>query len=102
MDMRIDKDIMLTMGKDKEKAKNSYLNIYFQILNIINTKDILHVYRFTGNPDDDGYLAAAEFQAEIDAQTDPQSYRDLYAIHMNNPSNYSLPRRVRFGVIFNF
>lgn len=102
LDMRIDKDIMLTMGKDKENARDTYLNIYFQILNLLNTKNILRVYRYTGNPDDDGYLAAAEFQAEIEAQTDAQSYRDLYAIYINNPSNYSLPRRVRFGVILNF
>lgn len=102
LDLRVDKDFMLALGKDKENKRDTYLNVYFQILNLLNTKNILRVYRYTGNPDDDGYLAASEFQAEIEAQTDPQSYRDLYAIYINNPANYSLPRRVRFGVIFNF
>lgn len=102
LDLRVDKDFIIAMGEDKERPRNTHLNVYFQILNLLNTKNIMRVYRYTGNPDDDGYLAAAEFQAEIEAQTDSQSYRDLYAIQINNPSNYSLPRRIRFGVIFNF
>ncbi|MCD4745957.1 MAG: carboxypeptidase regulatory-like domain-containing protein [Bacteroidales bacterium] len=99
MDVRFDKDIDLSLGKNK---KSSYLNVYFQILNILNTKNILGVYPATGNPDDDGYLAAAEWQRQIDEQLDSQAYRDLYAIRINNPANYSLPRRIRVGVIFNF
>ena len=62
----------------------------------------MFVYPATGNPDDDGYLAAPEWQREINEQLDPQSYRDLYAIFINNPGNYSAPRTIRLGVIFNF
>jgi hypothetical protein len=60
------------------------------------------VYRYTGNPDDDGFLQAPEYQAQINAYVDPYSFRDLYSVAVNNPYNYSLPRRIRLGVIFGF
>lgn len=104
IDMRVDKDFKInwTKGKDGKKAKSSTLNVYVDFQNLLNTKNILSVYRKTGNPDDDGYLAAAEFQSSIQSQTNEQSFRDLYAVAVNNPGNYSLPRRVRLGFILNF
>ena len=102
MDMKIDKDIYI---KRKEGAKNKnphYLNVYVQILNVLNTQNIISVYRYTGNADDDGYLAAAEHQAAINSYNDTQSFRDLYSTRINNPYNYVLPRRVRLGVMFSF
>ncbi|MBI1286647.1 MAG: TonB-dependent receptor plug domain-containing protein [Flavobacteriales bacterium] len=104
IDMRVDKDITInwTKGKVGKKAKSSNLNVYVDFQNLLNTKNILSVYRKTGNPEDDGYLAAAEFQSSIAAQTNEQSFRDLYAVAVNNPGNYSLPRRVRLGFILNF
>lgn len=102
IDARLDKDIPLNFGKKEGKPKPANLTIYLQVLNILNTKNIIRVYRLTGNPDDDGYLAAAEFQNNIAAQNDEQSYRDLYGIKINNPNNYSQPRRIRLGVMFNF
>ena len=103
LDLRVDKDIYFKMNKAKgDNAKQAYMNIYFQILNLLNTKNIINVYSYTGNPDDDGYLTAPEWQREINNQLDPQSFRDLYGIYVNNPSNYSSPRQIRFGLIFNF
>jgi len=72
------------------------------MLNALNTKNILGVFPATGNPDDDGYLAAAEWQRQINSQVDPQSYRELYAIRTNYPWNYSSPRQIRIGIQFNF
>ena len=60
------------------------------------------VYAATGNPDDDGYLAAAEYQNVIDNQLDSQAYREMYSIKVNSPYNYSSPRQIRLGIIFNF
>ena len=103
IDARIDKDVTLQLGKkDSKKSKEVYLNIYLQVLNVLNTKNITDVYAATGNADDDGYLAAAEYQAGINAQIDPQSYKDLYALRVNSPYNYSSPRRLRLGVSLNF
>lgn len=104
IDMRIDKDVMIKWNKPKDgkPAKTSMLNIYLDLQNLLNTQNILSVYRKTGNPDDDGYLAAAEFQTSIQSQTDEQSFRDLYAVAVNNPFNYSRPRRFRVGLMLNF
>ena len=101
MDLRVDKDIPLTMGKGDNPRKGN-LNVYVSINNVLNTRNVINVYPATGNPDDDGYLAAPEWQREINEQLDPQSYRDLYAIFINSPFNYSSPRTIRLGLIFNF
>jgi hypothetical protein len=93
IDARLDRDITVRVGK-----KAIDLNVYFQVLNVLNTQNIISVYGATGNPDDDGYLAAAEYQNLIQQQTSEASFRDLYAISINRPGNYSLPRRIRFGV----
>ncbi|HOI86745.1 MAG TPA: carboxypeptidase-like regulatory domain-containing protein [Lentimicrobium sp.] len=99
IDGRVDKDINLSWGEGK---RESYLNVYLQVLNILDSKNIMSVYSATGNPDDDGYLAAAEYQTQINTQLDTQAYRDLYSIRINSPFNYSLPRQIRLGLIFNF
>ena len=100
IDAKIDRDIDFKWSKNSKKQ--SYLNVYFQIMNVLNTQNVINVYRATGNPGDDGYLAAAEWQTQINQQIDSQSYRDLYSVAVNASGNYSLPRRVRFGVILGF
>jgi hypothetical protein len=103
LDLRVDKDIYFRMGKEKgDNTKMAYVNVYFQFLNILNTQNIVNVYPYTGNPDDDGYLSAPEWQRQINSQIDPNSFRDLYSVYVNNPNNYSSPRQIRFGVILNF
>ena len=107
LDLKIERDFNLG-GKEKEKngvkvkGFQSYLNVYFQILNLLNTANVISVYRKTGNADDDGYLADASTQVGISAQTDEQAYRDQYAIKVNNPDNFSTPRQVRLGIAWNF
>ena len=104
MDLRIDKNIDLNWGGKKEgtQKKAAGLNIYLQVLNILNTQNILGVYRYTGNPNDDGYVNDAGAQTVIAAQASQQSFRDLYGVKVNNPANYSLPRRIRIGMLLSF
>jgi hypothetical protein len=102
VDARFDKDITINWGKNGEKEKTSTLNLYFQVLNIFNFENIMGVYPSTGNPDDDGYLAAAEWQREINEQLNPETFREMYRIFINNPGSYSSPRMIRFGMIVNF
>lgn len=98
VDMRLDKDIYLK----SDGNKNTYINVYLQVLNLLNTVNVLAVYPATGVPDDDGYLAAAEWQREINEQTNPEAYRALYAFALDRPWYYSSPRQIRLGVLFNF
>ena len=102
-DLRVDKNIELTWGKKEgDNKKTANLNIYLQVLNLLNTRNILGVYNYTGNPDDDGYLASAAGQTVQKNSINPTAYTDQYNIYLNNPSNYSRPRTIRIGVLLDF
>jgi hypothetical protein len=73
-----------------------------QINNLLNTQNILGVYGATGTPDDDGYLADARYDQIIEQQNSEISYREYYALKINNPYNYGLPRTIRLGVKLDF
>jgi len=102
LDLQVDKTIDLEFGKENEKKKRAYLNVYVRVTNLLNQFNVLGVYRATGVVDDDGYLAAAEWQSTIQNKLDEQAYRDLYSMNMNNPYNISQPRTIRLGVKFDF
>ena len=98
---KINKRFSLDVGQLDNKKKLGF-NVYLQVQNLLNTMNVRSVYRATGNPDDDGYLSDASAQTDINAQNDPQSFRDMYMMKINNPSNYSLPRMARLGIEINF
>jgi hypothetical protein len=97
IDAKLDKDF-----KVGNPDQSYYFNIYLLVQNVLNTANILGVYRFTGNPGDDGYLESAIGQQVLSAQPNPESFETLYNIKINNPDNYSLPRRIHVGLQFNF
>ena len=82
--------------------KSSHLNVYVQVQNLMDAKNIMSIYRATGNANDDGYLTSAAAQNSIDARNDPESFRYLYSLAVNNPSHYSLPRMWRAGISLQF
>ncbi|MBI3518716.1 MAG: TonB-dependent receptor plug domain-containing protein [Bacteroidetes bacterium] len=102
--LRIDKNIELSWGKKEgENKKTANLNIYLQVLNLFNTRNILGVYNYTGNPDDDGYLTSAQGQLYINNNpATATSFTDQYNIYINNPNNYGKPRTIRIGVMLDF
>lgn len=101
--LRIDKNIELTWGKkDADKRKSANLNIYLQVLNLLNNRNVLGVYSFTGNPDDDGYLVSTQGASTLKSAVNQQSFIDLYNIYINNPGNYSRPRVIRIGLLLDF
>jgi Outer membrane receptor for ferrienterochelin and colicins len=104
LDLRVDKDFNFTLGGKKEgkTGRDAYVNVYLQVLNLLNSKNIVNVYSATGNADDDGYLTAPEYQRQINSQLDPQSFIEMYEIYVNSGGNYSTPRQIRLGLMFNF
>lgn len=102
LDIQIDRTFNLEFGKNEDKKKMAFLNVYFRITNLLNTANVLNVYRATGNADDDGFLASVDSQSSISNQLDEQSFRDLYMMKVDNPFNYGLPRTIRLGVKFDF
>lgn len=103
IDMRIDKDILLKWGDaDGDKEKRANLNIYLQALNVLNTKNVLRVYKATGNAGDDGYLTSADNINSLPGRNNAESFTDLYNVKVNDPSFYSRPRVLRLGLLLDF
>jgi hypothetical protein len=102
-DLRVQKSFPVSFGKkDDENSKKGNLNVYLQVLNVLNARNIIDVYRATGNPEDDGYLTDKASESVINSFPSPTAFIDQYSIKINNPNNYSLPRRMRIGVTLDF
>lgn len=106
-DLRIDKNFYMSLKKKTDDGKilsekKFDINVYILALNLFNTQNIAGVYGYTGLPFDDGFLSSAQGQQLISSKADQESYKDLYNAKLKNPSNVSIPRRIRLGVQFNF
>ena len=105
VDMRIDKSFTLNKGDDKRPL---YLNVYFRVQNLFDTRNIIDVYTATGSADDDGFIASPDGQAAIqsiqrqgrDAEVD--FFIESYNWRLLDPDNFSRPRRMYLGAIFEF
>lgn len=99
--LRIDKDFALKMG-EKQLPVIKTLNIYFRVQNLLNSANVLRVYRFTGSAEDDGYV---DYYRTINAGATSQliySQADLYQSKLLSNNNYSLPRRMLIGATLTF
>ncbi|RYZ54455.1 MAG: TonB-dependent receptor, partial [Sphingobacteriales bacterium] len=97
--LRIDKDFKLPVAKDSKKAPK-VINVYYRVQNLFNQQNVLGVYRFTGSPTDDAFISERFIPRE--GNINDLSFVDLYMIKLQNPGNFSLPRRSYIGVTFNF
>ena len=91
--IRIDKDF---------SVKKTNFTVYVQLLNALNNKNVLNVYGFTGNPVDDGYINSPLGEQALNGALNSKAFETLYSAAVQNPDNYSLPRRIRLGLRFNF
>ena len=108
-DIRIDKSFIFNFNKNKKDengrtkaAKFGSLTIYLDIQNLFNFKNVISVYDYTGNADDDGYLSAAAYQQQINSQIYVPSYIWYYQMRVQSPYNYSRPFRASVGIQFGF
>lgn len=98
-DLSVDRDI--TLSKE-DSDREYYLNLFVQVLNLLNTRNINGVYRATGNPDDDGYLNSAFGIQTLAEQNSAASFSEYYTMKLWNPTNWQLPRRIRLGARLSF
>jgi hypothetical protein len=97
VDLRVDKSFELT--------KNLNLNIYFRVTNLLDRRNVVTVYGYTGDPRDDGYLATAEGQSILNgvkAQGREQAFSAAYNWSLLNPNNFTQPRRMYVGAVVEF
>jgi outer membrane receptor protein involved in Fe transport len=104
INVRLDKTFTLQYGKKngEDERKSADLQIYCLVQNLLDARNVVGVYRATGNASDDGFLEAATSQAQIANQVDPLAFADLYTAKVNNPNNFARPRIIRLGAILNF
>lgn len=115
-DVKFDKDLVLG-GKEKMdgdgnaikdgkgntvRSRRYALNVYLLMLNALNTRNVLNVYKTSGLPQDDGYLSTGVGQQAVAAAIDSDAFTYLYTLKMQNPGNFSMPRRIRLGVQISF
>lgn len=85
-----------------DRRKPLEANIYLWIENLLDARNVVSVFQYTGLPDDDGFLNSPQGQLAIQRQIDAQSYVDLYrALLQTQAGNFTAPRTVRLGVRFN-
>ncbi len=96
--VRLDKTFYIT---DKLMA-----NVYLRFENILNLKNVVGVYSYSGDPDDDGYLVSTFGQNRIQKIVEQglplENFYDMYSWRLAAPWHYSRPRRIYLGVVFNF
>jgi hypothetical protein len=94
--------IVTNKNREDKESKKLYVDAYLWIDNLLGTANVLNVYRFTGSPNEDGFLDSPQGQTQSSNAVNPESYRDLYNASVNTPTNYSLPRRIYLGASINF
>lgn len=99
-------DINITKGislKRSGKENPLQLNVFVWVQNVLNSRNIVGVFPFTGQPMDDGFLNSQAGQLLVRNQIDAQSYTDLYKVLLNSQTgNFGAPRNMRIGVRMNF
>lgn len=104
IDLRVDKT--WRVNTNTEKGKSISINAYIRAQNLLNTQNIIGVYEFTGDEDNDGYLASSfgvDRVIQLDRNGQNQAnFIDQYNASLLEPAFFALPRRVFVGVIMDF
>lgn len=106
MDLRVDKRFNLSFKKKAldgmQRKPDLGITAFVYITNLLNTRDVLNVYGFTGRPDDDGYIASPQGQLAVQTAVNGQAYSDQYSLSVQNPGLLNNPRRINLGLSLNF
>ncbi len=99
----VDKSWIIEIKQEGKKARQTMLNAAITVNNLFDIRNVTGVFSVTGNPSDNGYLSDPETQSLINSYLDPQSYRDMYNIMLNNNYwNWSQPRTIRLSLTYSF
>lgn len=104
IDFRIDKRIGIGLGGEGKRKLNA--NVYLRVANLLDTRNVLGLFPVTSDPSDDGFLVSSFGQDAIDGITeagkDVDNYLLSYQARLLDPGNFTLPRRIYVGAIFDF
>jgi outer membrane receptor protein involved in Fe transport len=111
--LRLDKSFVFNLASKKDQSesgrrrnKPGMLTVYLDFQNLLNIKNVISVYDYTGNANDDGYLSSSLFRTLIDDGAAfgmrVNSAINYYEMAIANPYNFSQPFRVYLGIQFYF
>ncbi len=101
-----------TMRLDLKANKVFYLgrlelDFYLWVLNVFDKDNAIDVYETSGLPDNTGWLSTLEGQQFLRDHSEPSddtglNGKEKYELRQKDPSNYDIPRLIRFGVRIGF
>ncbi len=98
-----DKVFNIDLHRKNGTVKHTQMKVSLTVTNLFNIRNTIAVYSATGSPEDNGYLTDPSTQAIINSQVNPDSYRDLYSIYLNNNNFYYNPaRQIKLGLTYMF
>ncbi len=102
LDMRIDKRFLVNVSDTRKLSFNAYLRVQ----NVFDIRNVRNVFSFTGDPEDDGYLISNFGTDRIDQissqNRNTEAFLAAYNWRLDSFANFTLPRRIYFGVILDF
>jgi hypothetical protein len=89
----------------KEEGGLSF-STFLRVQNVLNTRNVLGVFSYSGSATDDGYIKSSFGRQELESiraqGRDELAFQDAYRWAQLDPGNFSLPRRVFLGLSFFF
>jgi hypothetical protein len=102
MDLNAQKRFPIKISAEKKL----WFNAYLRVQNVFNIQNVIDVYKYSGDPKNDGFLQSSFGKDRIRTVNisgrDVQSFLDAYSWRLLNPANYTLPRRIYVGMIMDF
>jgi hypothetical protein len=107
IDLRLDKDIKLRNGvlEGENKREPLFVNVYFRVQNVLDSRNQTGTYRFSQSPYDTGYLSSARGISDVNQNADPvaqAAFVSAYQWSLVNPGFFTFPRRMYVGAVFQF
>lgn len=103
-DLNVQKRFPVTISKSSNKKL--FFNAYLRVQNVFNIKNIVNLYKYSNDPENDGFLQSSFGQDRIngvrETRRDVEAFLDAYSWRMLAPGNFTLPRRTYVGVIMDF
>jgi outer membrane receptor protein involved in Fe transport len=90
----------------KATNKKLWFNAYFRVQNVFNTKNIINLYKYSNDPENDGFLQSSfgqdRIRGVVETNRNLDAFLDAYSWRLLAPGNFTLPRRMYVGVILDF
>ncbi len=92
-------NVDFSIDKNIEFPEGISADIFIQVLNLFNTKNVTDVYSNTGVASTDGYLTNPDLTGYKQIHTYGQQYATLYqALNYDYNGLYGAPRQIRLGI----